>query len=122
VNPRLPLSLDVSAGSARVTGIEAPLTCDVSAGSCKIDGLRGSISGSVAAGSLAVRGVITGDGELSCEAGSLSLALEPGSDLTVDVDLNLGSTNHSLLVAGSGTGRLAVRGSLASVKLELVDE
>lgn len=121
VNPRLPLSVDVSAGSARVSGIEAPMVCDVSAGSCKVDGLRGSISGDVSAGSLTVRGVITGDGELSCEAGSLSVELEPGSDVTVAVDLNLGSTNHTQLVAGTGAGRLGIRGSLASVKVDVVE-
>lgn len=133
VNPSLPLTVDVSAGTARVSRIEAPLTLDVSAGSCKVTEHAGSVTGSVAAGSLSVRGRITGEGDLSCEAGALSIVLEPGSDVEVDVDLNMGnlsikspdapngSSRARHVVVGEGTGRLGVSGNMSSVKIEVLE-
>lgn len=133
VNPDLPVSVDVSAGTARVSHLAALLSLDVSAGSCKVTDHAGPVQGSVAAGSLSVRGRLTGASDLSCEAGALSLALEPGSDVTVEVDVNLGNVKvkgpgavegtgtRRRLVVGEGAGRLDVSGNMSSVKIEVVD-
>ncbi|GAC1478993.1 MAG: hypothetical protein PVSMB9_02050 [Candidatus Dormibacteria bacterium] len=101
MNPALALELAIQAGSCLVRGIEGPIRADVQAGSLKIDGLRGPIQASVQAGSLKAAGVLSqGASRITCEAGSVSIHLERGSDVRISARASLGKVT----LPGTGGG------------------
>lgn len=130
MNPDLPLDLDVDAGSAQVEGIHGPITCDVDAGAARIVGFRSPINIDVDAGSVVASGTLTdGESRVRCDAGSAKVRLEPGSDVRVEVDVNLGraeirSASRPLgdrsrtIVLGEGTGSLKVDGDVANIQID----
>ncbi|MGH9137699.1 MAG: hypothetical protein ACRD0G_11715 [Acidimicrobiales bacterium] len=124
VNPALPLSVDVVAGSTLVEHVDAPIECDVSAGSLRLRHVRGPLVGTVAAGSLVADAELTeGESKLSCEMGSLLVRLAPESDVRVRASANLGRAHvragervgEGEWTMGSGTALLTVSASLGSV-------
>jgi hypothetical protein len=128
-NPDLALSLDVSAASARVSGMRGKIVGSVSAGSAAFTDVRGPLELSVNAGSLSVSGPIArGDSRIRCDIGSVKVRLEPGSDVRVKVDATMskpdvrvagwgGRTEQGEWVVGDGTASLAIVASMSAVKV-----
>lgn len=133
VNPELPVEVDVSAGSATVVGLRAPLHTMVSAGKLELGDFRGPLEGSVNAGRLVARGVFLGESRLSADASSVTVDLEPGSDVVIGANLQLSSLNiaaprqahpetgEKVFLVGSGRGRFDVRGSMSKVHIDVAD-
>lgn len=134
VNRDLPLDVDVSAGSIVVHDVHGPIRCDVDAGSAKISGFRGPIEADVDAGALHASGVLAaGHSRIRCDAGSLRLTLEPGSDVRVRTDVGLGRLEvrapeppveregRREFTVGKGTATLDVEGELASIRIDAGD-
>ena len=84
MRPDLPLEVELSAGTLRADGLTGPLRFDVRAGSARIDHARGPIEAMVAAGSIRIEALLTeGASRIRCDAGSVRLHLEKGSDVLV---------------------------------------
>jgi hypothetical protein len=132
-NPDLALSLEVEAGSARVSGMRGRIKGSVSAGSAAFSDVRGPFDLSASAGSLTVQGPIArGDSRINCELGSVKLRLEPGSDVRISVDATMSKPDVRLArwtgpgdrgewIVGDGTASLAIVSSMASVKIREIE-
>jgi hypothetical protein len=84
MRPDLPLEVELSAGTLRADGLTGPLRFDVRAGSARIEHARGPIEAMVAAGSIRIEALLTeGASRIRCDAGSVRLHLEKGSDVLV---------------------------------------
>jgi hypothetical protein len=84
MRPDLPLEVELSAGTLRADGLTGPLRFDVRAGSARIERARGPIEAMVAAGSIRIEALLTqGASRIRCDAGSVRLHLEKGSDVLV---------------------------------------
>jgi hypothetical protein len=84
MRPDLPLEVELSAGTLRVDGLTGPLRLDIRAGSARIEHVRGPIEALVAAGSLRVEALLTqGASRIRCDASSVRLNLERGSNVLV---------------------------------------
>lgn len=128
-NPDLDLSLDMTAGAVRVSGMRGKITTSITAGSATFGDVRGPLDCSVSAGSVAVAGPIdTGDSRISCDMGSVRVRLEPGSDVRVKVDSVMskadvvvagfgGRTDRGEWVVGDGTATLAITANMGAVKV-----
>src|SRR5687768_3376784 len=57
MNPRLPLEIEMTAGTVNVEGVEAEIDARITAGSGRFDGVRSPLNASVDAGSLNIRGL-----------------------------------------------------------------
>jgi hypothetical protein len=123
VNPDLPLELRCAAGSASVQGVRAAVDCKVDAGSVRLRDLAAPFTAKVNAGALDVSARLTGGAStVSCDVGSVTVRLDPTSDVTVETDVDFGRCVVELGAGataadrlGAGTGRLSLSGSACNV-------
>lgn len=129
MNPELALDAEIQAGSLRVRGLKGTITADVSAGSAHIDGFEKPIQVSVQAGSVSASGRLAeGQSRISCEAGSVRVALDPSSSVKIRARTTLGrvtipgQTSRNVLggetlegAVGSGAGALDIESAMGSV-------
>jgi hypothetical protein len=84
MRPDLPLEVELSAGTLRAHGVTGPLHFDVRAGSARIEGAYGPLDATVAAGSLRLDALLrAGASRIRCDASSVRVHLERGSDVLV---------------------------------------
>lgn len=129
VNPSLAVEADVSAGSLTVSGLLGPLEVDVSAGSAALEDVGGPVTVRAQAASVRLRGRLdTGASSIRCDAGSVSVTLEPGSDVKVTAraelgrvrvgpageDWALGQTTKDLVV-GAGRASLDIEATMGAI-------
>jgi len=101
MNPLLALELEVQAGSCRVRGVTGPIRAAVQAGSATIEGFQSPLTLFVQAGSVRASGCLRdGTSTIECEAGSVALHLERGSNVRISADSSLGKVT---LPGGDGT-------------------
>ena len=127
LNPSLALDLQLQAGSCRVRGMEGPIRADVQAGSAVIEGIRGELNLSVQAGSVRASGRLDdGDSRIGCDAGSVSLQLEPGSSVRIKARASMGKVDLPGTAAingiqevtiGDGAGSLLIDSNMGSVRV-----
>ena len=125
MNPALPLEAEIKAGSLRVRGLRAPIKANVQAGSTRIDDFTEAIDLSVHAGSVHARGrLLSGSSHIHCQAGSVKLDLEPGSNVTIKARTSLGRINlpDVPVVAGLGGGTATCRLGTGDASLEIEAE
>jgi hypothetical protein len=127
-NPDLDLTLDVSAGSARVKGMRGKIVGTVNAGSASFADVRGPFDLNASAGSLTVEGPIArGDSRINCDLGSVKVRLEPGSDVRIRVDATMskpdirvgdwGPGEDGEWIVGDGTASLAIVAAMSSIRV-----
>jgi hypothetical protein len=91
MNPELPLEVELTAGSARITGITAPVKASLTAGTARFEGIRSPFTAGIEAGSLRVKGLFDdGDSEIRCTAGKVDVDLEEGSNVRIRARATLG--------------------------------
>jgi len=91
MNPALPLTLELMAGTAKVSGLNAEIKAKIAAGTGKFEGVTGPLQIGVEAGSVHVDGKLTrGESEISCTAGKVRVQLDPSSDVHVVARSTLG--------------------------------
>jgi hypothetical protein len=131
MNPELALDAEIQAGSLRVQGLKGTIRADVSAGSAHIDGFVKPIQVKVQAGSVNASGRLAeGESHISCEAGSVRVALAPDSSVKIRARTTLGrvaipgSVSRGVLggeiqetVIGSGAGSLEIDSAMGSVNV-----
>jgi hypothetical protein len=131
VNPDLPLSAHMAAGSLNVRGMRGPIDVDVDAGSARLHEVRSPLHASIRAGSLSVDGRFDhGESRIHCDMGAASIRLDRKSDVRVTASVDLGRCDVRLddedepsnrrggeWVLGDGTGSLVVHGSMSSVSV-----
>ena len=129
MNPDLALDAEIQAGSLRVQGVKGTIKAEVSAGSAHIDGFQAPIDVSVQAGSVNASGKLTaGDSKISCEAGSVRVALDAASSVKIRAHTALGriaipgNVARGVLggetqetVIGAGGGSLVIDSSMGAV-------
>lgn len=137
MNPSLPLSLELMAGTAKVCDVKGEIKAKIAAGTGKFQGVTGPIQISVEAGTVHVDGKLTkGESEISCTAGKVRVRLDPSSDVHVVAKSTLGRISlpheHSSnpdwsgiggaereAIIGKGTARLEVSAVTGSVQIEV---
>lgn len=137
MNPSLPLSLELMAGTAKVSGVKSEIKAKIAAGTAKFEGITGPIQINVEAGSVHVDGKLThGESEISCTAGKVRVQLDPSSHVHVVAKSTLGriSLPHEYssnpewsglggaereATIGKGTARLNVSAVTGSVQVEV---
>jgi hypothetical protein len=91
MHPELPLNVDLTAGRVTVDGVRGPQRVNVTAGSAELQSFTGPVEIKVAAGSVRASGVLAeGHSRVRCEAGSVKLHLEKGSDVHIRTKSDLG--------------------------------
>lgn len=91
MHPDLALAVDLTAGRIVTDGMRGPLRVNVTAGGAELKSLRGPLDIKVAAGSVRAAGVLShGHSRVRCEAGSVKLHLERGSDVRIHTKADLG--------------------------------
>jgi len=135
MRPDLPLALQAQAASIQVQGVTGRISGDIQAGSLSLEGSQGPFDLTVQAGSLTIVGAINqGTSRVRCEAGSLHVALRPGSSVRIVVhstlgyvslpgdgsgrvdDFVMGGGNREVTV-GSGDARLEIESTMGSVRI-----
>ena len=90
-NPELAVEVDVTAAACTLTGLRGRTTLGISAGTATLEQIRGVLDLRAQAASVRVRARLTeGQSRVRCEAGSVVVELEPGSDVTVRTQTELG--------------------------------
>jgi hypothetical protein len=132
MRPDLPLEVELSAGTLRVDGLTGPLRLDIRAGSARIERVRGPIEALVAAGSLRVEALLTqGASRIRCDASSVRLNLERGSNVLVrarpelskltlpghDVVGSLGLGDRQEVKIGDGTATLDIDATMSKISV-----
>jgi hypothetical protein len=134
VHPDLAVEVDVSAAACTLTGLRGPTKLDVSAGTATLDAIRGPLDLRSQAASVRVRARMTeGRSRVHCDAGSVVVELEAGSDVTVRTQTELGRVRlrrggraagggagmhvNDELVVGQGTAVLDVDAVMGSVEI-----
>jgi DUF4097 and DUF4098 domain-containing protein YvlB len=91
MNPDLPLTVDMTAGSVNVVDVHGPITASMAAGSGQFSGIRSPIRLSADAGSVKVSGIFDkGDSEIRCTAGRVNVRLGQGSSVKITARATLG--------------------------------
>lgn len=91
MNPDLPLEVDITAGSAKVSDVRSPIRASITAGSGRFEGVRSPIEAGVEAGSLFVSGLFTeGSSELRCTAGRVKVEVDPDSNVAIKGKATMG--------------------------------
>lgn len=133
MNPRLHLDTDLQAGSLRIQGVRAPIRAEIQAGSAQIDGFSEPIDLDVQAGSVRARGRLSGgQSRIRCQAGKVSVDLDPASSVRISAKTGLGrislpgSPAYSGIgdravttQVGAGAGTLDITSELGSVQVEV---
>src|SRR5207237_1009603 len=79
-----------------VRDVTGPIRADVQAGSLRIDGFQAPLELSTQAGSVRARGRLTsGASTVRCNAGSVGIHLDQGSDVRVSARTTLGSVRFN---------------------------
>ena len=107
MNPSLLLDAEVKAGSLRIQGVRSRIRAEVQAGSTRIEGFSAPLDLDVQAGSVKASGLLSGgSSRIRCQAGSVSLDLDPRSSVTIKAKTSLGrvSLPDSKAVSGIGGG------------------
>lgn len=139
MNPDLPLDLELTAGTARVSGITAPIEASLTAGTARFEGVRSPFKASVDAGSLHVEGKFdSGTSEIRCTAGKVDVNLDKSSSVKIDANATLGKITlpgvdphekvewagigggHKEVVIGAGEGTLQVDATTGKISVRLV--
>lgn len=136
INPDLPLEVETQAGSVKIDGVRASIRGRVQAGSLKIAGFESPLDISVQAGSVRASGRLSaGASHISCEAGSVKLALAPDSNVRVSAVATLGRVqlgdagssptsrggigDRQELVIGAGAASLEIDAAMGSVQVSV---
>jgi|SRR5438067_2501157 len=133
MNPRLPLDTDVQAGTLRIQGVRAPIRAEVQAGTTQIDGFTEPIDLDVQAGSVRASGRLTaGRSRIQCQAGKVTVNLEPESSVRISAKTGLGriSLPGNAVYAGvgdrtvttqvgAGVASLDINSEMGSVQVEV---
>jgi hypothetical protein len=129
-NPDLEIELDMSAGAATVSGLRRRVVVEVSAGSLTLEDVTGPLDLRAQAAAVRVRGRLSeGASRVRCDAGTVSIVLEPGSDVRVKASCELGRVRLSNeagdwrgtgvgtreMVVGSGRATLDVEATMGAV-------
>ena len=127
VNPSLAIELQVQAGSARVRGVDGAIRADVQAGSATIDGFRSPLNLTVQGGSIQATGRLDdGESRIACDAGSVNLHLERGSNVRMNARAHMGKVTlpgeagargAQDAIVGDGTASLVIETNMGSVKV-----
>ena len=105
MNPGLPLDIDLTAGTARVDGVEGPIRTNMAAGTARFTGVRGPFQAAIDAGSLQIRGLFKqGASEIRCTAGKVRLELDPDSSVKISARATLGKISLPKGVEWQGLG------------------
>jgi hypothetical protein len=120
VNPGLGLTVELSAGSLSVLGMHGPVGADLAAGSARFESVTGPLDISTRAGSVRVQGRLAeGSSRIRCDAGSVSVRLDPGSSVRVRAHVDLGRVRfHGPGGDSSGTGEVVVGGGGALLEID----
>jgi hypothetical protein len=132
VNPRLAVAAELSAGSLSVIGMQGPVAADLAAGSARLEAVTGPLDVTARAGSVRIQGQLTsGTSRIRCDAGSVSIRLDPGSSVRVRAHVELGRVKFRGQVAtpsgtcdvvvGAGEGLLDIEAAMASVDITTAD-
>jgi hypothetical protein len=132
VNPTFGLSVELSAGSLSVLSMHGPISTDLAAGSARFESVSGPLDLSTRAGSVRIQGrLVEGSSRIRCDAGSVSVRLDPGSSVRVRAHVDLGrvrfhgpegdSTGTGEVVVGDGRALLDVDAAMASVDIMVQD-
>ena len=132
MNPDLPLTASVQAGSFRVDGVHGLINAEVQAGSCIVNDFRGPINVVAQAGSVTASGRIdSGDSKIRCEMGSVRVSLDKQSSVKITARTTLGKVTidgesgefamagqgAKAVTIGGGTGTLDIEGTMGSVRV-----
>src|SRR6185312_239720 len=132
VNPELPLTTTVNAGSLRIEGVRGPISGEILAGNCKIAGFSGPLDLTIQAGNLTAAGLLDNStSKIRCEMGNVTMNLDRGSScrvtarttmgkVAIDVDgkepVVLGSSGKEVTI-GSGRGSLDIDCTMGNVRV-----
>lgn len=116
INPRIAVDVEVTAGSLTCTDVPFLGKVRVTAGGAELNGVAEVNDVLVQAGSAIVRGTITtGRNRIRVESGQLTIELDPGSNVTVRAEAQLGKVSWAgstaaldEVVLGNGSARLDV--------------
>jgi hypothetical protein len=120
VNPKLPLELDITAGSLTVERVPRITSMRMTAGSAKVRDITGPIDVHLQGGSITLEGPISrGDSLIKIEQGQLNLNLTDGASVQVVLDGNLSRMIWNGESGGPAT-RVVGAGGAATLKLESI--
>lgn len=131
MNPDLPLTASIAAGSLRVSGCHSTIDAEVQAGACKIDDFCAPLNIHVQAGSVSARGRLdAGESTIRCEMGTVKVHFTQGSSVRISARSTLGRISADgesgdvvlgeggkQVTYGSGTGTLNIDTTMGTVKL-----
>jgi hypothetical protein len=119
VNPKLPLELDITAGSLTVERVPRITSLEMTAGSAHVRDITGPIDVHLQGGSITLEGPVSrGDSLVKIEQGQLNLHLTDGASVQVILDNNLSRVIWNGESGGAATR--VVGGGDASLKIESV--
>jgi hypothetical protein len=119
MNPRLPLDIDLNAGSVSVRGTSGPISLDMNAGAANLREVLGPIDASVNAGALTIDSRLDrGDSTIRCDMGATTIRLAPGRNVRVSAGVDLGRRDIRLPAASDGSGDHVVGDGRASLKIK----
>jgi hypothetical protein len=132
VNPLLAVEAELSAGSLSVLGMHGPVAADLAAGSARLEAVSGPLDVTTRAGSVRIQGrLASGTSRIRCDAGSVTIRLDPGSSVRVRARVELGRVRlHGEggdlsgacdVVVGGGEGLLDIEAAMASVDITTSD-
>ena len=124
MNPDLPLTASVQAGSFRVDGVHGRINAEVQAGSCIVNDFRGPINLIAQAGSVTASGRIdSGDSKIRCEMGSVRVSLDKQSSVKITARTTLGKVTidgdgGEFAIAGQGAKAVTIGGGVGTLDIE----
>jgi hypothetical protein len=132
VNPRLAVEAELSAGSLSVLAMHGPVAADLAAGSARLEAVTGPLDVTARAGSVRIQGrLASGTSRIRCDAGSVTIRLDPGSSVRVRARVELGRVRFHGdggdlsgacdVVVGGGEGLLDIEAAMASVDITTSD-
>lgn len=116
VNPALPVSIDLAAGSLVLTGMQGPVEGRFDSASVRLAAGRGPLSLAVRTGSLDVAWQFVGRSSIDADLSSAVVRVQPGSDVVVT---RSGPAGGGPVTVGPGNGLLALTARLSSVDLDV---
>jgi hypothetical protein len=138
MNPGLPLDIELTAGSAKVTGVTGPIDASLTAGSARFEGIRSPFRASVEAGALRVSGRLDSDkSKIQCTAGKVDVRLDKASSVRINAQATLGAISlpdsdldtktawagigggSKSVVVGNGDGELDVEATTGTIKVSV---
>ena len=123
MNPRLRLEAEIQAGTLSIGGIRAPIRAEVRAGSTRLEDFTFPIDLDVQAGSVKAQGRLSeGASRIRCQAGSVSLGLEPASSVKITARTSLGRVSlpgvPAVASIGGGSSQAQVGAGAATLDIE----